>query len=179
MKSFLSICLLLASTQIALAQDEAAAKPTKEHARLAATTGVWDAEIIMSSPDGKTASTGVETVKMVGELWTISSFEYEFMGVPTQGHGTMGYDPSKGKYVGTWIESTNPHMSTMEGEYDEEKKAVVYQMKSNDAGGNEMEFRVITATQDETHRTFELHAKIDEDQFVKVLEMNYTKRDEK
>ena len=178
MKSAFTCVLLLLLSNFAFAQDYPM-KPNEEHSRLMSTVGVWDAEISMMSPDGKTSTTGVEKVEKLGELWTVSNFEYEFMGVPVQGHGTMGYDPSSEKYIGTWVESGSPYISTMEGEYDEEKKAIVYKMQGKDPAGNDAEYKILTATQDDTHRSFELHAKVGEDEFLKVLEIKYTKRDDK
>lgn len=178
MKSTIACVLLLLLSNFVFAQDYPM-KPNEEHSRLMTNVGVWDAEISMMTPDGKTASTGVENVKKLGELWTVSDFEYEFMGAPVQGHGTMGYDPQTKKYIGTWVESGSPFISTLEGEYDDEKKAIVYKMMGKDPAGNDAEYRIITATQDATHRSFELHAKIGEDEYMKVLEINYAKRDDK
>ena len=178
MKSTITCVLLLMLSSFVTAQDYPM-KPNDEHSRLMATVGVWDAEISMATPDGNTASTGVENVKKLGELWTVADFEYEFMGVPVQGHGTMGYDPAKKKYIGTWVESGSPFISTLEGEYDEEKNAIVYKMQGKDPEGNDAEYRIITAAQDDTHRSFELHAKIGEDEYMKVLTINYTKREDK
>lgn len=177
MKSTIACVLLLFLSNLVVAQ-EYPMKPNEEHSRLMADVGVWDAEISMVTPDGKTASTGVEKVEKLGELWTVSNFKYEFMGVPVQGHGTMGYDPEKKKYVGTWVESGSPYFSTLEGEYDEEKKAIVYKMQGKDEMGNDAEYRIITSSQDATHRSFELHAKIGEDEFMKVLDIKYIKRED-
>lgn len=179
MKSLLTLCLTLALTSLVSAQNDNDSETLEQHARLAEMSGVWDVEILMTTPDEKTSSTGVETVRMVGDFWSVSDLEFEYMGVPTIGHGTLGFDASKDKYVGTWVESTNPYMSTMEGEYDEENKAIVFLMQSKDPSGASADFRITMASQDETHRTFKLELKIDEDQFIEMLEMKYTKREEK
>ena len=52
---------------------------------------------------------------LAGGLWLISTFEGEFGGAKFEGRGQFGYDASKGKYVGTWIDSMSPNMSLLEG----------------------------------------------------------------
>jgi hypothetical protein len=178
MKTLFSLVVLFVFANFTWAQGEYPVPPSPEHARLKAMVGVWDAKIEMETPDGKTATTGVETVKMLGEVWVVSDFTYEFMGKPTHGHGSTGYDPSKGKYVGNWIESGSPHISTMEGEYDEEKGAIVYIMKSKDQEGNDTVLKAIDKQIDATHKVFEMHAPVSEDEFVKIMTITYTKRDE-
>ncbi len=40
------------------------------------------------------------------------------MGFPATGVRTLGYDPVKGKFVGTWIYSMSPYLWTYEGSLD-------------------------------------------------------------
>jgi len=50
-------------------------------------------------------STGVETNTLVGGLWLVSDFQGRWGSQPFHGHGTFGYDTSKKKYVGIWVDS--------------------------------------------------------------------------
>jgi hypothetical protein len=94
-------------------------EPTKQHEEMAHEEGVWDAEVTMwEKPDSEpTKSKAVETNKMLGKMWLLSEFEGEFAGEKFTGHGHMGYDPIKKKYVGAWIDTMSPFMWTMEGDY--------------------------------------------------------------
>ena len=84
-------------------------KPTPQHKILAQDAGTWDATlaVYMEGPDAKpVVSQGVETnTLMAGGLWLLSDFRGEFDGQPFHGRSRLGYDPKKGKYVGTWVDS--------------------------------------------------------------------------
>src|SRR5437773_2168191 len=89
-------------------QESPFPKPGPEHEFLKKDVGVWDATVeTIMEPGGKpNVSKGVETITLLGGgLWMIQDFKSEFMGVPFQGHGVTGYDASKKKYVGTWVDS--------------------------------------------------------------------------
>ena len=104
------------------------ASPGKEHAFLEKFVGTWE----VSSPMG----TGVETATLTcGGLWLVSDFKGSMMGQDFSGHGIMGYDPEKKKYVGVWVDSMQAHLSTSEGEVDPTGKvftAVADEMKMID-----------------------------------------------
>ena len=175
----LSFLLVIVSAPFCHAQEYPVA-PRDEHKRLQANVGDWDADISiwMQDPDAEPMkSKGVETVKMFGQLWNVTDFEYEYMGAPAQGHGLMGFDPSKKKYVGTWHESGSPYPSTMEGEYNEETKKFTFLMKGRDASGNEQDMKMITWHTDKNHRTFQMYIKMPgSEDFVRTLEIKYTKK---
>ena len=97
-----------------------------------------------------------EVVEPVGELWTVSRFETTFMGMPFTGSGALGYDPSKQKYIGTWIDSTNTSLITMEGVFDEELDAIVMEYDAFDppSGRTKRMRSVLAQTEDGYTRTF-------------------------
>jgi len=160
-------------------QVEYPAKPSPEHAVLKADVGVWDTEITMMGPEGEMKSKGVETVTMLGELWNVSTITYDFMGQPTTGHGIIGFDPEKKKYVGTWYEAGNPYASNMIGTYDEKSKTMTYEMESKDPSGNISQLRIKAQQIDDKNRTFEMLMKMpDSDEYSPMMNMKYTKRDE-
>ena len=61
---------------------------------------------------------GVEHGQMLGELWCNSRFEADMLGSPLRGNGSIGFDPVKEKYVGTWKDSATPFLYTFEGDFD-------------------------------------------------------------
>jgi len=63
---------------------------------------------------------GKERGEMLGELWCNSRFEADMLGSPLRGNASLGYDPVKEKYVGTWKDSATPFLYTFEGEFDPE-----------------------------------------------------------
>ncbi len=179
MKTVVTFLVVIVSARFCIAQEYPVA-PRDEHKRLQANVGVWEADISIwaQGPDAEPMkSKGVEEVKMFGQLWNITDFEFEFMGAPTHGHGTMGYDPSKKKYVGTWCESGSPYPATMEGDYDEKTKKFTFLMRGKDMAGSEQDMKIVTWHTDEKHRTFEMYVKMPgSEDFVRTLEISYTKK---
>ncbi len=114
--------LLAASPVLAAEQSEMPPmpQPTVEHEQMAREAGTWDAKVTMWYEPGAEAdlSTGVETNTMLGSLWLLSKFEGQMAGAPFVGHSQTGYDPTQEKYVGTWIDSISPYMTSMLGVYD-------------------------------------------------------------
>ena len=158
--------LLLASTaalvsfagaSYALFQDETmqAPKPGKEHAVLKQMEGEWDATMDFMGMESK----GTYTCKVgMGGLWLTQDYAGNFMGQDFTGHGILGYDPAKKKYVGTWIDSMVTSLDLMAGTYDEGKKELTMAQKGVDpASGQEVDMRNVTRFVDKDHMTFEMH----------------------
>jgi hypothetical protein len=93
-------------------------QPTAEHAQLAEHAGKWSVACQFFMEPGKppmeTAAT--ETVEMVGQFWTISKYESDFMGMPFVGRATMGYEPNAQRWVSTWIDSCSPVLFSLTGQ---------------------------------------------------------------
>jgi hypothetical protein len=97
------------------------AKPQKEHEWLQQLVGTWSYESEGSCEPGKEPQkfSGTEIVKSLGGLWIVSDGTGE-MPDGTVGNMmmTLGYDPAKKMYIGTWIGSMMTHMWIYEGELD-------------------------------------------------------------
>jgi hypothetical protein len=128
--------LTLAAARVLPLQEHGMEKPTKEHEMLQKNVGMYEGTVTMFMPGmPETPMPAKETVRSHGPFWTISDFTSEFMGVPYMGHGSNGFDPAKGKYIGTWIDNTSSYLQVMEGTYDEAKKAVVMKWNAPDMTG--------------------------------------------
>jgi hypothetical protein len=65
-------------------------------------------------------STGKETVRMVGNLWMVAESQVEISGMgQINAILTVGFDPTKNKFVGTWIGSPMTNLFVYEGDLDE------------------------------------------------------------
>ncbi len=95
-------------------------KPQKEHEWLRAFEGTWEAQGSMKDESGvEHRSKGTETVRSVlGGFWTLMEFKGEMDGKPFDGHGMIGFDPGRGKYVSTWMNSCSPCFMKAEGRAD-------------------------------------------------------------
>lgn len=120
-------------------------QPGEYHRMLQKDVGTYEGTMTMSMPGMELEpAPAKETIRPLGGFWTISHFECEYMGMPMQGQGVMGYDPDKKKFVGTWIDSFTPSLSVMEGEYDEAKKAIVMDWMAKGMTGEMVPHRMET-----------------------------------
>ena len=168
--------LLLATTAPLLAQDaQGMPKPGAEHQRLAAKAGVWDATLEMAdSPD---KSTGVSTCTVVcGGFWMVDDFHATVGGMPFHGHGATGYDPAKGKYVGTWIDSMSPSLMTLEGSMDKDGKVLTMSGMAPGMDGKLVMHRMVTTQIDANTQTFEMFVPGEGGKDMKVMTITYKKR---
>jgi hypothetical protein len=114
--------------------------PEPEHAWLEQFVGEWTTTAQVSTgPDQPSFEcSGKISSQMLGGLWVINDISNETPGMEMRGLQTIGYDPAKQKYVGTWVDSMMNHMWQYEGEVDESgKKIVLYAEGPNFEGGEE------------------------------------------
>jgi Protein of unknown function (DUF1579) len=121
----LAVCVaaLFGSISAMAAQDAATPPmptPQKEHEWLKQLEGQWTTEGECNMGPGQPAikSTGTETGRMVGGFWAVNETKGEMSGMSMTGIMTVGYDPEKKKYVGTWVDSMSNYMWRYEGTVD-------------------------------------------------------------
>ena len=104
------------------------ATPAPEHKWLKNLLGTWEYESVCpAGPDSpELRATGTDTARMLGDFWIIS----ENTGTMPGGAGTMtailtlGYDPARGAFVGSWVCSSMTQQFTYEGELDESARTL-------------------------------------------------------
>lgn len=101
--------------------------PTKEHEFLKQFEGDWDfdSEGMMVEGQPPLECTGEMHGKMLGGFWIVSQSTTNSPGQSVNAIQTIGYDPEKKKYIGTWIDSMMGHMWKYEGEVDAGGKKLV------------------------------------------------------
>ena len=96
-------------------------EPQNEHQWLQKLVGEWtyETEATMGPDQPPEKSTGTESVRSLGGLWILAEGQGE---MPGGGAMTMmmtlGYDPQKQRYVGTWVGSMMTHLWVYDGELD-------------------------------------------------------------
>ena len=91
-------------------------KPQDEHQWLQKLVGEWSYEVeVMADPDqvldqapeqALEKSTGTESVRTLGGFWILAEGQGEMPGCGAATTlMTIGYDPQKQRYVGTWVGS--------------------------------------------------------------------------
>ena len=93
----------------------------KEHEWLDRFIGDWTFEITATSDMGKPAEThrGRETVRSLGGVWVVCDGTADMPGGGSMSSVlSLGYDPAKKRYKGTFIASMMPDLWIYEGELD-------------------------------------------------------------
>jgi hypothetical protein len=152
--SFLS-CLLLAAALQAADMPEFP-PPTKEHEWLKQLIGEWSHKSEANMGPGQPAMQceGRETVAPLGGFWIVSNLNNNAGCMEMQGRMTIGYDPKKQKYVGTWQDSATSTLWIYEGSVDPTGKILTLESEGPNfmAGGQLTKFRDITEFKSPDHR---------------------------
>ena len=158
-------------------QDFELPKPSPEHKMLMEDVGEWDVEVkAWGDPSGEPeVSKATEVTKKFGEFFTQSQFKGSFGGVPFRGTGLMGYDPVKKKYYGTWADSMLPHVTTLEGTYDEKSKLFTFVTKGVGMDGKPSTGKITIHRKSKDSHVFKMYAKMG-DEMVQQVEMKYTRK---
>lgn len=98
------------------------AEAQEQHRWLMQLVGDWAyvSECDGGPGNGTIKTTGTESVRAIGELWVVGDGQGE---MPGGGQATMqitlGYDPARGRFVGSWVGSMMTHFWTYDGFLDE------------------------------------------------------------
>jgi hypothetical protein len=103
-------------------------EPTPEHHWLLQLVGNWEfeSECSMGPDQPPMKSTGKQTTRSLGSLWTLG--EMENLGPDDQSMRSvmsLGFDPAKNRFVGTFIASCMTHLWPYEGQLDSARKTLV------------------------------------------------------
>jgi hypothetical protein len=97
----------------------------KEHQWLEQLVGEWTSEMeaVMEPGQPPSKHTGTESVRTLQGLWLICEGRGDVPeGEPWTTIMTLGYDPARGQYLGTFIGSMMTHMWVYEGQLDAAEK---------------------------------------------------------
>ncbi|RYD18627.1 MAG: DUF1579 domain-containing protein [Verrucomicrobiaceae bacterium] len=95
--------------------------PVAQHEWLRKFVGEWttEAEILFDPAAPPMKSTGRDSVRMLGGFWLLSETTGDSTEMPYSSVLSVGYDPEKGKYIGTWMDSMMPRYWSYEGTANE------------------------------------------------------------
>ncbi len=132
MKAFAIAVMVMASWcgETARAQDAPPkTEPTKEHEWLKQFVGEWQGDF----------GDAVSTSRMLGGLWMVSDVKAQFGDISMAAVMTLGYEPAKKKYVGTWVDSMTAYLWKYEGTVDAAGKVLTLETEGpNPALGGKM-----------------------------------------
>jgi hypothetical protein len=100
---------------------------TKEHQWLQKLIGTWTYTSKCETGPGQPpmVATGTEVIRPLGELWIICENTGTMPGGGSMSaQMTLGFDPAKGRFVGTWVGSPMAYMFVYEGQLTPDGRAL-------------------------------------------------------
>lgn len=126
-------------------QDEPVlAKAGPKHAILKDFEGTWDVTGKFWPEKDRPALEGKFTQKSrlsCNGLWLVYTTEGELGGKPYEGHGLMGWNEQKGKFVDTYVDVRSDGMDTFEGAWDDPTKTLTLVWEGLGADGVPLRFK--------------------------------------
>jgi hypothetical protein len=157
------------------------AEPVEQHRWLQRLLGEWVIETGVPASPGQPAETlvGSETVRQLGELWVLG-----------EGHGpmpgggeahtmiTLGYDPVRRRFTGTWIGSMMTHLWVYDGELDADGRTLTLSATGPDfeRPGHTRQYQDIIEVVDDDTRLFRSRMLGDDGTWQDMMSARYTRR---
>lgn len=156
-------------------------QPQAEHEWLQQLVGDWSFEVESSMcPDQPTIkTTGSESVRSIGGLWTIGEGQG---GMPGGGIGytimTLGFDPQMGRFVGTFLGSMMTYLWHYNGSLDASRKVLTLDTKGPDifGGAKLVDYQDIIEFITPSHRTLTARLRGSDGQWQQFMEAHYHKK---
>ncbi|MBD2038354.1 DUF1579 domain-containing protein [Leptolyngbya sp. FACHB-321] len=157
------------------------AEPQKEYQWLQKLVGEWtyETEVKMESGQPTENPTGTETVRSVGGLWFLAEGQGE---MPGGGAATtlmtLGYDPQKQRYVGTWIGSMMTYLWVYEGELDANETVLTLNSDGPSMKGDEKmaKYRDVIEFKSDDYRVMTSHMLGDDGQWHHFMTAHYRRK---
>ncbi len=116
------------------------AKPEKQHRWLEKLLGDWtyETEALAQEDQPATKATGTESVRSIGGLWIQAEGRGEIpgSGEPATSVMTIGYDPKKKRFVGSWFGSMMTHFWVYDGELDAAERVLTLNAEGPSMSGD-------------------------------------------
>jgi hypothetical protein len=156
--------------------------PQKEHEWLQKLVGEWTSEGEATMEPGKPAERfkGTETVRSMGGLWILAEGEGDMGcdGGPATMLLTLGYDPQKSRFVGTWVGSMMTHLWVYEGTLDAAQRVLTLDTEgpSMAGDGSLARYRDVIEVKSEDHRVLTSHHRADDGSWKAFMTTHYRRK---
>jgi hypothetical protein len=156
-------------------------EPQPEHQWLQKLVGEWTYEIeaLMGPDQPLEKSTGTEQVRSLGGLWMLAE---GYGKMPDGGDATtlmtLGYDPQKQRFVGTWVGSMMTYLWIYDGELDLSKNVLTLNSDgpSMAAEGKMVKYRDVIEFKSDNHRVLSSHMLADDGQWHQFMTAHYHRK---
>ncbi len=157
------------------------AEPQEEHRWLQKLVGDWtmEAESAMAPGEPPAKTGGTESVRSLGGLWIVAEGEGE---MPGGGTGTslmtLGYDPQKKRYVGTWVGSMMTHLWSYDGSLDADEKVLTLNSEGPGMSGDGKlaKYRDVIEMKSDDHRVLTSHVQGEDGSWQSFMTAHYSRK---
>lgn len=155
-------------------------QPTDEHRWLRQLLGEWicEVEANMGPDQPPMQRTGSETVRSLGQLWTIGEWTMEGLPEPDYHVMTLGYDPSLGKFVGTFTSSAMARLWVYQGTLDAGRRVLTLEADgpSFAGDGSTALYHDVIEFVDADHRTLTSRCQMPDGTWQQFMQAHYRRR---
>ena len=154
-------------------------EPQKEHRWLTQLVGDWtfENEAVMGPDQPPVKFKGTDSVRSLGDVWVLCEGQGE---MPGGGVGTMimtlGFDPAKQRFVGTFIGSMMTNLWVYEGQLNGNVLTLDTLGPSFTDPNKLTKYQDIIEILDADHRTLSSQALGDDGQWVRFMTARYTRK---
>jgi len=157
------------------------AEPQKEHQWLHTLLGEWTSEAEATMEPGKPPETfkGTESVRSLGGLWILAEGQGE---MPGGGAATtmmtLGYDPQRQRFVGTWIGSMMTNLWVYDGGLDATERVLTLDAEGPDMAGEgkTAKYRDVIEFETDDHRVLTSHMLGDDGTWRQFMTAHYRRK---
>lgn len=153
--------------------------PAYGHGWLHRFLGEWDYMGEFMMPDGGQATgRGTETVRSLGGYWITGESVGEMPGGgEAQCIITLGYDPVRERFIGSWVGSMMWHLSTYDGTLSEDGKVLTLESEGPAFTGEGMAlYRDVMVWEDEDHRRMETSVRGPDGGWTPLMVLRHARR---
>lgn len=156
-------------------------EPQSQHQWLQRLVGEWTYETEEPSKPGQppTKVTGTERVRAVGGLWIQAQGEGEMPGAgPVTSLMTLGYDPNKKRFVGTWIGSMMTYLWVYDGELDAAERVLTLNAEGPSMAddGTMAQYQDVIELKSDDERTLTARVQGADGKWQQFMTMTYRRR---
>jgi hypothetical protein len=154
------------------------AEPQKEHQWLQKLVGEWtyETEAMMGPGKPPEKARGTERVRSLGGLWVLAEGQGEMGGKVETTLLTLGYDPQKRRYVGTWIGSMMTNLWVYEGTLSGNVLTLDTEGPSFETEGKMVKMRDVTEFKSDDHRVLTSQALGDDGKWQTFMTAHYHRK---
>jgi hypothetical protein len=154
------------------------AEVREEHRWLQKLVGEWEYEHSYTDGEGNThTARGRETVRALGDLWVLLEGSGDMPGGGTaQMLMTLGFDPGRERFVGTWVGSMMTHLWLYEGRLEGDRLVLESEGPDMTGAGGTARYRDVVALEGSGERTLTGNVQGPDGGWTEMMTARYRRR---